>query len=477
MILQRRGCAIAALVGAVPVFFATLVGLGWGRPAELELFAAWVAHGTSLRPPAVLLRSVRVAGLGSWQTGTLSDVRVRDGRVVRVAPAGSLTPEGDERVVDGAGRTVTPGLIDARSQIVFRDPLRRALPPAVARDSLRAQVRSGVTAVRDLGSPIGPAARLRVALGARVLGPAAELGGPWLSLEPNADRSVDPHEAALEARVVTSSRDVVRAIEEVSRAGGRWLAVRPPADLAGPAAERLDEIAREAASHGLALAVRAVDERSLRWALSVNARSLEELAGYRGEIAEELLGRIASSGAVVVPLANLVRVREVGSNGEYELDKQTRWLGRATWWGELARLDRQIRSRHDAPAERDAARARMESFRTNVARLVASGVSIALGTGSPAAFAFPERPGDEIAELSNAGLVGSALAEACTVTGLKLVTEAAGTGAVVAGAPANLVVWECDPIQDAHCFQRPRWVVTRGGVVEGRPTQSARPFL
>ena len=53
-----------------------------------------------------------------------------------------------------------------------------------------------------------------------------------------------------------------------------------------------------------------------------------------------------------------------------------------------------------------------------------------------------------------------------------------GEGTFVAeGAPASLVVWDCDPLDDARCYQRPAWVVVAGRVVEGRTIQSARPFL
>lgn len=474
---RRRGL-LAALVGAAPVFFAVLTALGWGTPLALEGFAACVARGAPLERPAVLLRTVRVADARDWRATERSDVRIRDGRVALVGPAGSLVAEPGERVLDGGGRTLTAGLVDVRSELVFRDPLRRALPPRSVRESLRAQLRSGVTAVRDLGSPLAAATRLRDGLGVRLVGPAATLGGPWLTMETAADLAVDPYHAAVEDWPVDSSRDVVHAIDEVASRGGRWIAVRPPASLDRPGAlERLDEIARGAAARGLGLAVHVASEDTLRWALSVRARSLEGLASYPGELPLALVDEIARSEAVVVPLAHLTRVREVGSTGDYELDRQTRWIGRASWWGELARLDRGIRARHGAVSERERARARLDTFRANLSRLVAAGVPIALGTGSPSAFAFPERPGDEIGELANAGLVGAALAQACITAGAELVSERKGTGVVAAGEPADLVVWACDPVEDARCYERPAWVVAAGRLVEGRPTAPARPFL
>ena len=470
--------AIATLVGAVPIFFAAVAASSWGSPVVLDLFAAVVARGAPLADPPLLLRAVRVADARAWRPTALSDVRVRAGRVSSVAPAGSIVPAPDERIIDGRGRTLTPGLVDARSEIVYRDPLRRALPPSVVRDSLRAQVRAGVTSVRDLGSPLAAAGRLRAALGRRLIGPAAVLSGPWVVLASTPDELDDPHRSALEQRVVEDAGEVTDAVDAAAAGGATWLAVRPPASLEGPGTRtRLDALAREARARGLDLAVRTVDEASLRWALAAGARSVDELADCPAELPDELIGQIVRSGAVVVPLAHLARVRDVGSNGEYELDKQTRWIGRASWWGELARLDRAIRSRHDGPADRDRAQARLQRLRGNLSRLVAAGVPIAMGTGAPSAFAFPERPGDEIAELVNAGLSGVALAEACTLGGARLVSRDEPLAVVAEGAPASLVVWDCDPLDDARCYQRPAWVVVAGRVVEGRTIQSARPFL
>lgn len=61
----------------------------------------------------VVIRGVEVAGIG--QPGP-QDVVVRAGRVAAVAAAGADVP-GDCRVVDGAGRVLTPGLVDPHSQL------------------------------------------------------------------------------------------------------------------------------------------------------------------------------------------------------------------------------------------------------------------------------------------------------------------------------------------------------------------------
>lgn len=467
-----------AVVGVAPIFFLCVLTHAWTHPAVVDGFVALVARAHLEPMHGVVIRNVRITDPLADEPGGAIDLRIADGSIVAIGPAASLAPAPDERVLEAEGRALTLGLVDAHAAAVFRDPLRRVLPPAIVRDALRLEARAGVTSVRDLGSPAAAVRRLAAAVGTRLLGPSIHPGGPWLTLHGEVESAEDPFRHPAESSPAASTDDVVRAIADLARGEGRWLAVDPPAGGDTPERRALGEVvARTAKERGLRLAVRALDESQLRWALDAGAGSIEELARYPDELAPELVARIAASGAVIVPLAHLARVAEVGSNGAYERDRQTRWIGRASWWGELARLDRAIRARHASPEARAADRARLERFRENLARLVAARVPIAMGTGAPRPFAFAERPGDEIEALAAAGLVGEELVEACTRSGRLLLDGPRAKPRIAVGAPADLVVWECDPAREVRCFARPRWVIAAGRVLDGRNDSPARPFL
>ncbi len=61
--------------------------------------------------PGLLVRGVRLVPVTAPAPDRPIDVRVRDGAVTAVAP--SLHTEAGERVVDGGGRWLIPGLWDA----------------------------------------------------------------------------------------------------------------------------------------------------------------------------------------------------------------------------------------------------------------------------------------------------------------------------------------------------------------------------
>jgi imidazolonepropionase-like amidohydrolase len=80
-------------------------------------------------------------------------------RISRIVPAGSTDWPRDARVVNAAGKTVMPGLVDLHTHLSYTEPgvaTSRATDPADAAlrgaERLRYYVESGITSVRDVGS-------------------------------------------------------------------------------------------------------------------------------------------------------------------------------------------------------------------------------------------------------------------------------------------------------------------------------------
>lgn len=107
----------------------------------------------------ILFRDVRIFDGRSEQLSAARDVLVRGARIARIS-AESIEAGADTLVLDGGGRTLMPGLIDAHTHILFA-----TVPQAVALTSdlgylTVAAVRAaedwlmqGFTSVRDLGGP------------------------------------------------------------------------------------------------------------------------------------------------------------------------------------------------------------------------------------------------------------------------------------------------------------------------------------
>lgn len=113
--ILRSATALAAI--------AAIATLAWLAAAVLPLRAA---HGhTPPRPPqprAILFRDARV--FDGARVIERTSVLVRDGRIAGIGA--SIAPPADAEVVDAAGKTLLPGLIDAHTH-AFGEALREAL--------------------------------------------------------------------------------------------------------------------------------------------------------------------------------------------------------------------------------------------------------------------------------------------------------------------------------------------------------------
>lgn len=108
----------------------------------------------------VLFRNVRVFdGVGPNLSGA-QDVLVRGNKIVNIAPARSLQ---GPQIIEGDGRTLIPGLIDAHVHMTFTSmPMMRLLAPdltpeaaeAAAAAEAQKMLRRGFTSVRDVGGPV-----------------------------------------------------------------------------------------------------------------------------------------------------------------------------------------------------------------------------------------------------------------------------------------------------------------------------------
>jgi imidazolonepropionase-like amidohydrolase/Tol biopolymer transport system component len=158
-------------------------GLRLRSPDGAEQRIGWPV---SYKPPMAvptLIRNVRIIdGTGGPMTGP-HDLLIEQGRIKRIAPAGSLS-NGGAHVLDAAGRVVIPGLMDLHAH-TYRP------------DLLPGFLYFGVTTVRDQGSSMAPLVAYADAIAAGVLpGPRVAYGGfqfysDW-SIDEDQGRGIEP---------------------------------------------------------------------------------------------------------------------------------------------------------------------------------------------------------------------------------------------------------------------------------------------
>lgn len=146
------------------------------QPAQAQR-APYVAYDQ----PVILIRGVRlVDGTGAPAREGMS-VLIRDGRIAEVGPLADVaTPEG-AAVIDGAGKTLTPGLVLMHEHMFY--PTGRANYGEMSFSFPRLYLAGGVTTLRTAGS-MSPYAdlNLRDAIAAgRTPGPDMDVTAPYLN--------------------------------------------------------------------------------------------------------------------------------------------------------------------------------------------------------------------------------------------------------------------------------------------------------
>ena len=134
-----------------------------------------------------LLRNIRVIdGMGNDPVEG-QDVLVADGNIAAVGPTGSLNPPEGSRIINGAGLTVLPGLIDAHIHVQggWRGGNDNGPRPLILKWDLLALLYSGVTHAYDIGNIPDRSADARdiVAAGGW-MGPDLTIAGTYFETAP-----------------------------------------------------------------------------------------------------------------------------------------------------------------------------------------------------------------------------------------------------------------------------------------------------
>ncbi len=336
--------------------------------------------------------------------------------------------------------TLLPGLIDAHVHLAIShtDLAEQALPTGLrmlrmARNA-RAQLRAGVTTVRDLGAPDGLDLQLRQAFDEGLaLGPRYLVAGTPIV-------TVDGH-CAFMGLQVDGVRAARRATERLIDEGVDWVKLMVTAGLstpgAGPADQQLapDVIAavvEVAHAAGVPVAAHAVAGPGVRAAVGAGVDSLEH--GYWLDAAT--IRTMVERGTTLVPTRTVVRLVAEGIA--------------------VAGV------RPPAHVQATARRAE-EVHASSVRRAYEAGVAIVAGTD----YCHGSLP-LEIQLLAAAGLTPNDALRAATAGAARLLRRD-DIGTLAPGAKADLLVVRGDPLRDPRSLDEALLVVHGGRVVLVHP--------
>ncbi len=469
----------------IALFGTLLVGwtLGCGSPTGPSL-VAWSEPGTG----DLLIRNVRVLDVVGGDLGAPADVYVDQGRIVSISPIGSATTRSrtPSRVVDGAGATLLPGLIDMHGHISANTgpSWEAGFPTPDA--NMQAYVYAGVTTVFDPADASGDAFSRRddVAAG-RVLGPQIFAVGPILTVPDGHPISIVKllapawirwYIAPRVAEALADEADVHRVVDRLAEEGADGLKIvidRIPLDAPRMSRERARQVVERGRLHGLRTVVHigttqdAVDAASAGVSLWVHGV-------YKERIPDDQIAVLADFGIPMVTTSEVFdsygRVRS-GPRIATRLEKETVAadtlnafypipddldLGSLQDWVDLMAATREVRL-------------------DNVARLHRAGVTILAGSDVQSGVFPGASLHREIATLVEAGLSPIEAIRAATLDAARYLADDPDPdfGIVAVGKRADLLLVDGDPTKEIDALDNIREVILKGMRIERTPIASS----
>ena len=381
------------------------------------------------------------------------DVVVDGERITAIVAHGTpLPPDADAGArpptrIDGRGRTLLPGLVDAHAHYTF-DPSEGSIA-AIARRSdaeivlaaaghAALALRSGVTTARGAGSIRNLEVVLRDAIAAGVVpGPRLVVAGTAVGITGGHGHAfgleADGPDALVTAtrRVVRDGADVVKVV--ASEAAMLTTTGLAPGRLVNGAPELTEAELRAIVETAAALTVKvmshAQDAESVRRSAAAGVDSVEH-AWLADHAAIEALAR---SGAFLVPTLVVTDINRT-LPGLTPVQRERQDL---------------IEHRHRASAE----------------AAIALGIPIATGTDTGEVGVTADMVAREIALLHDHGATPMSAIRAATSGAARLLGVDDETGRIAPGNLADLVMVEGDPLADLRRLANPALVLKGGRVV------------
>jgi imidazolonepropionase-like amidohydrolase len=383
-------------------------------------------------------------------------VLLEGGRIARVGAASDAAPEG-ATVVDLAGRTLLPGLIDAHVHVTSFDlpvPLKgeERIAPEVKHHfiaaALSAMLRMGITTLRDVGAfgddllharraiQLGALSGPRVLACGRILSATSPGGAHFADMYREADGPDELRKATREQ--IRRGADFVKLMTT----GARSVALEDP----GPAQVTRAEVAtvvEEAHRLGFRVAAHCEGLDGTRLAIEEGVDTIEH--GLELHRAPELLEALAESSRILVPTLSCF----------FDLSET-----HACLW---------------APALVEQAKRQREEAHRTVAAARAAGVRMAMGFDS-----MPHgQSALELVRMHEAGLTSMEAIVAATAVAADACALGDDVGTVQPGKLADLMVVDGDPLADPRVLLDPAriWLVLQAGrPVAGEALEPAAPF-
>lgn len=410
-------------------------------------------------------------------------VVMRGGRIVGAGAAGTVEVPANATMIDVTGKTVMPGMIEGNSHIIFDGQSNHPAYFAgryrdyyeIGARNLNASLMQGITTSRDTMDPLEEMIRLRedvesgLIAGSRLFtsGTILNYPGVYQMFDDPTDsvfEGIPPEGVAYaKAAMVLPVRDGPHGREIVADYAERGADFIKVSSYSGPenippelSTEALTEIVEEAHARGLRVTTHTSSIPSIVAVLDAGVDAMEhptlvsqEEVGPQGEFPDELVQRFVDQNVYSV---SLMVVREV-----YVTYMEDPSRLEDPWYIRHAPADMVQEAREwvarDLEREPDALdnhRAGLALGRENLAKLIAAGAPVAMGTDKGTRLNFHES-GNHVRELeifTELGMTPMDAIVSATRRGAELLGMEDEFGTIEAGKLADVIVVDGNPLED-----------------------------
>jgi imidazolonepropionase-like amidohydrolase len=407
---------------------------------------------------------------------------IRDDRIVAVGPKNKIHVPRGAKVIDGRGKWVIPGLIDAhvhffQSGNLYTRPDVAAFPSVpyaqeVARNKARLPetfkvwLASGVTSVVDIGGPLWNF-EMRDLAGQSSAAPRVAVAGPLISMvarpqldlgDPPIIKMESPQDARnLVLKLATYHPDYIKV----------WFINRPGDDIALQTSI-INEAGATAAQNNIPLAVHATELNTARIALGAGASYLVHSV-EDAPIDDEFIALAKRNNVIYCPTLWVHLGYEYALSNRWQPTEAEKRLADPQILAGLTGIEKMpeadwppaVKRRMGAPGEPKIP----PVMYANLIRMRDAGITIAMGTDAgnigtvhgPSIFR-------EMGMMREAGMTPLEVLKSATVGGARALRRETDTGTITVGKLADLVVLDADPLADVQNLSH-AWRVLKGGVV------------